>query len=417
VDVSLLERAGEIKAELVKFAESGRFEKEREAFIREQLEGTGGADATVTALDRFTLSWKDRDSRSIIDLFLAERTDLPDADRAMVSGWSDVIESLFEVDRHDGAALIAVNLVNDVEHRIYSNRGIRYTARIDDGALIHTRIVPLGGGWMLSGSTHVYDNRNRDKIYRLALQIASASPSMVFRNPANLARAWDLQERDREEFVKFFGSELVILRREEIAERMRAYLRFKTYESRDEEGLTRAERAEEEERPIPPLPDPNLEEYPEDAKDVGFLYDATEGQLVFYNLGTVQAAFDDPAMLNDPDVLELVREYITDPELSPLPLCRFAEGDPAKATQVVRRVMGEATFEWKRDADALMRKYKAAYIDQTHLPSVIPVSERLTNPRPGPGGERLAPPPGKKIGRNEPCPCGSGKKYKVCCGR
>ncbi len=24
---------------------------------------------------------------------------------------------------------------------------------------------------------------------------------------------------------------------------------------------------------------------------------------------------------------------------------------------------------------------------------------------------------GKKVGRNEPCPCGSGKKYKQCCGR
>ena len=23
----------------------------------------------------------------------------------------------------------------------------------------------------------------------------------------------------------------------------------------------------------------------------------------------------------------------------------------------------------------------------------------------------------KKVGRNEPCPCGSGKKFKVCCGR
>ncbi|MFZ0482615.1 MAG: PBPRA1643 family SWIM/SEC-C metal-binding motif protein [Desulfobacterales bacterium] len=23
----------------------------------------------------------------------------------------------------------------------------------------------------------------------------------------------------------------------------------------------------------------------------------------------------------------------------------------------------------------------------------------------------------KKVGRNEPCPCGSGKKYKKCCGR
>ena len=26
-------------------------------------------------------------------------------------------------------------------------------------------------------------------------------------------------------------------------------------------------------------------------------------------------------------------------------------------------------------------------------------------------------PKGKKIGRNDPCPCGSGKKYKYCCGR
>ena len=23
----------------------------------------------------------------------------------------------------------------------------------------------------------------------------------------------------------------------------------------------------------------------------------------------------------------------------------------------------------------------------------------------------------KKVGRNEPCPCGSGKKYKQCCGK
>ncbi|MDY6954197.1 MAG: SEC-C metal-binding domain-containing protein [Thermodesulfobacteriota bacterium] len=23
----------------------------------------------------------------------------------------------------------------------------------------------------------------------------------------------------------------------------------------------------------------------------------------------------------------------------------------------------------------------------------------------------------KKIGRNAPCPCGSGKKYKKCCGK
>ncbi|MCD8388130.1 MAG: SEC-C domain-containing protein [Bacteroidales bacterium] len=24
---------------------------------------------------------------------------------------------------------------------------------------------------------------------------------------------------------------------------------------------------------------------------------------------------------------------------------------------------------------------------------------------------------GAKVGRNDPCPCGSGKKYKHCCGK
>lgn len=30
---------------------------------------------------------------------------------------------------------------------------------------------------------------------------------------------------------------------------------------------------------------------------------------------------------------------------------------------------------------------------------------------------RAAPPSGREVGRNDPCPCGSGKKYKKCCGR
>jgi hypothetical protein len=30
--------------------------------------------------------------------------------------------------------------------------------------------------------------------------------------------------------------------------------------------------------------------------------------------------------------------------------------------------------------------------------------------------EAEAPPPSGKVGRNDPCPCGSGKKFKKCCG-
>jgi len=30
--------------------------------------------------------------------------------------------------------------------------------------------------------------------------------------------------------------------------------------------------------------------------------------------------------------------------------------------------------------------------------------------------EAIAPRTGDKVGRNDSCPCGSGKKYKKCCG-
>jgi uncharacterized protein YchJ len=36
--------------------------------------------------------------------------------------------------------------------------------------------------------------------------------------------------------------------------------------------------------------------------------------------------------------------------------------------------------------------------------------------KPLPSGPLNIPKSNKKVGRNEPCPCGSGKKYKKCCG-
>jgi uncharacterized protein YecA (UPF0149 family) len=44
--------------------------------------------------------------------------------------------------------------------------------------------------------------------------------------------------------------------------------------------------------------------------------------------------------------------------------------------------------------------------DDEEMPPLLPM----------PGVLSPAPVTHKKIGRNEPCPCGSGKKYKKCCG-
>jgi uncharacterized protein len=60
----------------------------------------------------------------------------------------------------------------------------------------------------------------------------------------------------------------------------------------------------------------------------------------------------------------------------------------------------------QEDEDAMMGKL------EDNLPSLIAVVYRFWQFRRTP----LQPRQSAKVGRNDPCPCGSGKKYKQCCG-
>ncbi len=68
----------------------------------------------------------------------------------------------------------------------------------------------------------------------------------------------------------------------------------------------------------------------------------------------------------------------------------------------------------QEDAVKLLLK---AHVDRAHIPQrekvMDPVSEGMGGDE---GPKKPAKRSGEKVGRNDPCPCGSGKKYKKCCG-
>ncbi|MBM3239247.1 preprotein translocase subunit SecA [Candidatus Poribacteria bacterium] len=86
------------------------------------------------------------------------------------------------------------------------------------------------------------------------------------------------------------------------------------------------------------------------------------------------------------------------------------------------------------DMIARIKEEVTEYMFKAQLVKEAPVRRKTTH-RQGPAGRRTRPfgstptahpgsspqhipgAPAEKIGRNEPCPCGSGKKYKKCCGR
>jgi hypothetical protein len=107
----------------------------------------------------------------------------------------------------------------------------------------------------------------------------------------------------------------------------------------------------------------------------------------------------------------LDEEHLREALLSRLPR-RLAPGDPLaqRAPAVIRALLAFAherrpnANSWKLDAvfDELEPRFGAA-LRALGGSGVAPASAPITRP-------------GSKLGRNDPCPCGSGKKWKKCCG-
>lgn len=140
--------------------------------------------------------------------------------------WHDVVEGIFEVERHDDDAIIAVNLIAELTYRIYSNTGSEILAQMPPGVFVVTRVVPINDAWLFSGAQRVLPADDRDAIYRVAADLSLCHPARVFRNPDELAQGWDIQRRQRDEFIEFFGADLVVLPGPQLADRMNALLQF-----------------------------------------------------------------------------------------------------------------------------------------------------------------------------------------------
>jgi preprotein translocase subunit SecA len=82
--------------------------------------------------------------------------------------------------------------------------------------------------------------------------------------------------------------------------------------------------------------------------------------------------------------------------------------------QAMRQI--EPIVVYKKEGHALFESLTASIQhDVVHTIYKVSITKKEAPAQRQP--QKVAVPAGKKVGRNEPCPCGSGKKYKHCCGR
>jgi hypothetical protein len=378
--MDLVERSGDLKRELVDYAMQRRFDRAASAALERRFGGNPVIDeADLTDfVDWFILQERLPDGRTVVERFVADHPKLPEEERAMLLGWRDVVEGIFEVKARDGEALIVVNLVDELTYRVRSNMGPAVFNKMPPRSFLTGRLVPIGDEWLLSGVSNLLPRASRTEVYRMTVELAMQFPSLVFRNPEKLEQAWRLQREQRQLFIDFFGTDLVVLPGHELAARMQAYTDYAMLEARDAEGKSAADRAREVYGVEPPPLDVQLPPDLLAADTVGLIYDEIEGLGFYPDFGLFEETFADPALAAEREHRDAVLGYLHEPSISPLPFHRLAERDPARASQVFQRVLKKSRFSWERDGEALLRKHKASFYEKPVLPSVMPVSEHLS---------------------------------------
>ena len=163
-----------------------------------------------------------------METFVSAHPELAEADRQMLLGWRDVVEGVFEIRERDGEAVIAVNLIDELTYRVYSNAGPAALAPMEPGGFMTARIVPIGVGWMLSGTQQTFDASQRAAALQVAAKLAAGYPGLVFRNPGKVTQGWELARKQRAIFIEFFGSDLIVVPGPEVASRMNGFLTWYT---------------------------------------------------------------------------------------------------------------------------------------------------------------------------------------------
>ena len=375
---SLIERSAELKRALVDFVCGPRFKRHLGPLMLEAAGPEKELDEAeaIAIIDRFALQHRLPNGKTVLDQFLAGRPDLSAAERDMVRGWHDPVEGFFEIRGRDGAAIVLLNLLDDLEYRTYSNMGPDAFRALLGSGFLYARLVPVSpvpGAWLTSGYLSSYARSGAAEVARAALKLATTEPELVFRNPEKIEQGWQRMRVDRAAFIEFFGGDELVLPPAEAEERLDTFHRHRQQVALAARPWGRKPRyTRRADVPAFELPGDLA-----DADTIGVIYDEIDGLNYYPEYGLLRDLFADPALAADKRYSEALRGYLGSDSIQPLPLRRLAVAHPETADAVFRKVLRKHGFTWAEHGEALLRRRKAWYYEHGPRPGVSVIGARL----------------------------------------
>jgi len=313
-----------------------------------------------------------------VERFIGTQRGLSRADRDLVLDWAgNSVRGVFEVrdsarPASAGGPVSALNLVDDLDYLVYGT-GDGPAGPPELAGFFAGTLLPLtddDSAWLAGGDETWYPRADARRVARLAIDLATREPDLVFRNQEKATQGWAYMRRDREEFVAFFGADELVLPTLEAEGRLNAYYKMRRDSARAARGRHRAVSDTGETTFV--MPEGFFE-----FDTVGIIYDELDGFVVVPEYGMLAAMFADPSLAADPGYANVLRAYLREESIPPLPLRRLAAAFPGNVDAVFRRVLGNRNFSWDQNGTGLLKKRKPGYFTAEPTPGVAVLSDRV----------------------------------------
>lgn len=384
---------------------------EREGFTElidekdtEQVQGGGiqFAPEFIQRLDNFILFGKIRTGQRVLGM-IRSKARLSRQEKKILEEWeSQAFASAFEILETAENYLVLSDTVAEVDYTVYHNRGpdqgfLKLAPQLKPKYFLYANIVPVNGRWFFSGAQTPLPPDMEETIFREF--VAKRPPEDMYRNnPEKLKKAFALQKEHYDFFIKYFGADEIIVTDGEIRKMEQRYYDAWATEQGQEPSFL-----------VPELPGAFRH-----AETVGIVMDEQEGWHYLIDYGKFKQIFTEPNKKPE-DWQELVLGYLKDETVPAFLFERMKRRYFENYQQIMEEVLQSQQIRLSPIADfeLIMDIFKPVW--KQVYPSLHPINQRFEKYYYQNKGAELSPNI-TKIGRNAPCPCGSGKKYKRCHG-
>lgn len=423
--IEKLKTISETINDLINFVQTN---KEVEPDFKEYLATIGVKNATPAQLQSLCLPYifeRNINSKSIMEVFLEKTKKATKYARAIIKGLTSSVSSVFEVKKIYKNGFELYNLVNEKTYDVISLVKMTHFRGIGVGQYVIARIFEFEDEYYLLEISNILAANQKEDAMRYAIAKIIQSPELVYKD--NMKKQKEIEKQVKKlhkKFLECFETDEIVTTNKLADDLIGLFNDFSENDKKPAKEEINAKIQTLDEHKFFAVNEFNnsYENFLENSLggfsshketyDVGIIFDEELGlsAVPFYN--TFCKIFEEKDYKKIENYDKCLEHFLITDGVS-ANLLKRVEAKYPNFMNVINKI-----YETDMTFDELLEKYKPQYLKEKIFSSttVLYESKTFSNTLGYIEEEESKPKiDTTNVGRNDPCPCGSGKKYKKCC--